>query len=184
MQALEHIPPILPKVEADSDDDLTPPPIEISTFMPDHIETSAAEPKKRKRASAKKLIYAESPEPSEVLEEQEKPRKGRKKAVGKTQSADEEFKAVNDAEDADITGSLKKKKATPKKKVENGEEGDKPKKKATPKKSRLISKDEAEFDSEGNEIVKKQRKPKVYPKIEYDILPVERKETTFKGESR
>ena len=58
----------------------------------------------------------------------------------------------------------------------------KPKKeKKTPKKSRL-AKDEPEYDSEGNEIVKQKRKPKVYPKIEYDIPPVEKRDTTFKGE--
>ena len=61
----------------------------------------------------------------------------------------------------------------------DGEE--KPKRK-TPKKSRM-AKDEPEYDSEGNEIVKKKRKPKVYPKIEYDIPPVEKKESSFKGES-
>jgi hypothetical protein len=54
-------------------------------------------------------------------------------------------------------------------------------KKPTPKKSRLAV-DEPEFDEDGNEIVKKKRKPKVYPKIEYDIPDVERLETTFRGE--
>jgi UV DNA damage endonuclease len=62
----------------------------------------------------------------------------------------------------------------------------KPKKerKPTPKKSRLAGKDDPEYDSDGNEIVKKKRKAKVYPKIEYDIPDVERKTTTFRGACR
>ncbi|WVQ78956.1 UV damage endonuclease UvdE [Cryptococcus sp. DSM 104549] len=60
------------------------------------------------------------------------------------------------------------------------EEGEVKPKKATPKKSR-IAKDEPVYDEDGNEVVKKKRKPREYPKKVYEIPEVEKKTTTFKG---
>ncbi|KAK4689931.1 UV DNA damage endonuclease, partial [Tremellales sp. Uapishka_1] len=86
-------------------------------------------------------------------------------------------------EASEVEEKPKKAKArTPKKKVVavDGEEKEKTPRKPTPKKSR-IAKDEPEFDEDGNEIVKKKRKAKVYvPKV-YEIPEVEKKTTTFKG---
>ncbi len=215
VQALEHIPPTLPKIETSSNDSQTPPPAEVDQVIRHHVDEHATAPSKRKRASAKTTTYAETSEPEEAEERmeekpasdrkkavkkavkgeeaetahahmsepeeaekevEEKPKKGRKKAVKKVDSADEDGQAEM---------TPKKKRATPKKTVaEDGDEdAEKPKKKVTPKKSRL-AKDEPEHDSEGNEIIKKKRKPKEYPKIEYEIPPVERKETTFRGQYR
>jgi len=189
VQALEHM-PILPKVEMNTDDDLTPPPAEAMHVVPSHVGENGLSPKKRKRASAKTTTYAETPEPEEGKEViEEKPKRGRKKIVKKGAAVDNddaEHEEHQEAEEVEeIEEKPKKKKATPKKKVKvEGDEGEKkPTKNATPKKSRL-AKDEPEYDSEGNEIVKKKRKPKVYEKIEYDIPPVERKETTFRGEQK
>lgn len=60
-------------------------------------------------------------------------------------------------------------------------------KKPTPKKSKLVElgivEEPIQYDEDGNEIVKKKKKVKVYPKIEYDIPPVERLSTTFRGET-
>ncbi|ADV23342.1 UV damage endonuclease UvdE [Cryptococcus gattii E566] len=62
--------------------------------------------------------------------------------------------------------------------AENAEQEKKPKKKVV-KKSR-IAKDEPQYDEEGNEIVTRNRKPRVYPKKHYEIPDVERKTTTFR----
>lgn len=62
--------------------------------------------------------------------------------------------------------------------AKNGEQ-ERTKKKAV-KKSR-IAKDEPQYDDEGNEIVKRKRKPREYPKKVYEIPDVERKTTTFRG---
>lgn len=71
---------------------------------------------------------------------------------------------------------------------EAGEEGEektpkeKKPRKPTPKKSRLaIINDEPDYDEDGNEIVKKKRKPKVYAKVEYVIPDVPKKTTNFRG---
>nr|ODN80256.1 UV damage endonuclease UvdE [Cryptococcus depauperatus CBS 7841] len=53
-------------------------------------------------------------------------------------------------------------------------------KKKTAKKSR-IAKDEPQYDENGNEIPKKPKRRKEYPKKVYDIPEVERKTTTFRG---
>lgn len=63
--------------------------------------------------------------------------------------------------------------------AENAEQEKKTKKKVV-KKSR-IAKDEPQYDEEGNEIVTRNRKPRVYPKKHYEIPDVERKTTTFRG---
>lgn len=90
-----------------------------------------------------------------------------------TEAEDDEFKHESETEDDKAT-------TTPKKKTKAKSTTPK---KPTPKKSR-IAKDQPEFDEDGNEIVKKKKRVKVYPKIEYDIPAVERLETTFKGEYR
>ena len=120
----------------------------------------------------------------EAVEEiEEKPKRARKTPTKKALASDDSFGDESPLEE-EVEKPKKARKTPTKKKAESasGDE-DKPKKakKATPKKSR-IAKDEPEYDSEGNEIVKKKRKPKEYKKIEYDIPPVERKETTFRGE--
>ena len=185
VQALEHLPPVFPKIEAESEDDLTPPPDER---IPNEMQDLGVSVKKRKRASAKITTYAEASEPEEATKEAEKKaRKGAKKAVMKAASPDEAFEDEGNHLEEDREEEEekpKKKKATPKKKkvVEGDEEAEeKPKKRATPKKSRL-AKDEPQHGEDGNEIVKKKRKPKEYPKIEYEIPPVEKKETTFRGD--
>ena len=146
----------------------------------------------------------EQPESEEAEEQVEsKPKRQRKTATPKKRAT--KTKPTDEGED-ESTEQVEPPKVTPKKRgtkaqaespltdLDGGnEEGSdfgeeaKPKKKrakkATPKKSR-IAKDEPEFDEDGNEIVKKKRKPREYPKIEYEIPPVERKETNFKGVSR
>ncbi len=113
---------------------------------------------KRKRKTKKDVGYAESDQLSELSEEDQEvdkftPKKGRKKAPPKKVKQEE----AND-----------------------GEAKEKTPKKATPKKSR-VAKDEPEFDEDGNEVLKKKRKVREYPKKVYEIPEVEKKETTFKG---
>jgi UV DNA damage endonuclease len=169
VQALEHLPPGGLKIPPStaSDDDLTPPP-ELAASpekddSPQHEQTVTPASTKRKRASKKDVSYAD----------------------------DHEADAGSEFEGGD--GSAEEEKVTPKKprkkavkiKGEPGEADvrEKTPKKPTPKKSR-IAKDEPEFDDEGNEIVKKKRKAKVYvPKV-YEIPDVARKDTTtFRGGS-
>ncbi|WVQ95791.1 UV damage endonuclease UvdE [Kwoniella sp. CBS 9459] len=175
VSALEHIPPDLMANERDttsSEDALTP--IASDNDTDEHVKEAVDEAvirslAKRKRATKVDLDYGEDSElsaPESELSESEVSEAPKKKTP------------------------TKKKKATPKKakvKAENNEEGDnddietpKKEKKVTPKKSR-IAKDEPEYDEDGNEIVKKKRKPKVYPKKVYEIPDVERKMSTFKG---
>lgn len=117
---------------------------------------------------------SEEEEEHEEVEEKPTPKKrGRKKAVGNGTPATPAKQEARDPSSSPLTDEDGEK--TPKK----GKK--KTPKKPTPKKSRLAV-DEPEYDEDGNEIVKKKRKPKVYPKIEYDIPDVERLETTFKGE--
>ena len=161
------------------------------------VEEKAAAPK-RKRASKAKQAEADSEIAGAAGESSEQaaitPKKKRASKV-KAEAVTNGDDQING--DASNSATTPKRKRAPKASMKPAptsdedassslsEAGDevKPKKekKKTPKKSRL-AKDEPEYDSEGNEIVKKKRKPKVYPKIEYDIPPVERKETTFKGE--
>ena len=185
VQALEHIPPapIVPHLDG-SEDDLTPPPAvntkeETIQAYASHIlhqrqangnineDVEEKQPPKRKRRSVK----TEDGDTAATTKKTRTPRKAAPQAP------------MMDVKSADETTEEPKRK-TPKKASKSAtENGDRetPKKK-TRKKSRL-AKDETEYDSEGNEIVKKQRKRKIYPRIEYDIPPVERKETTFRGKS-
>ncbi|WVR08036.1 UV damage endonuclease UvdE [Kwoniella sp. DSM 27419] len=176
VDALAHLPPPpeLSTNERDttsSEEALTPVQSdeEVKHAVDDAVERSLS---KRKRAAKQDLDYAEGSQASEgselsapesELSEAPPPVKKtpRKKATPKKAKVKAEGEGAED--DA----------------ADEGESAKKPKK-ATPKKSRL-AKDEPEYDSEGNEIVKKKRKPKVYPKKVYDIPDVERKTTTFKG---
>ncbi|ORX37711.1 UV-endonuclease UvdE-domain-containing protein [Kockovaella imperatae] len=120
-------------------------------------------------------LSSEAEEPVEDI----KPK--RKKAASKSTSTPKRkrTKAENEVDEATTPAPKAVKKEADASPDTSGGSESKPKVK-TPKKSR-IAKDEPEFDSDGKEIIKKKRKPKVYPKIEYDIPPVERKETTFRG---
>lgn len=181
--ALEHIPPAPPLSPSSLSDDLTPPPggpdeesnPQGSSDLPTEEEEPVEAPKRqrktatpRKRATPKTAAATESTggdeTPAKVT-----PRKRTKKTVAESPLTDLE---VNGDGPAASDAASEFADETPKKK----------KKKPTPKKSR-IAKDEPEFDEEGNEILKKKRKPKVYPKIVYDIPDVERKETNFRGTS-
>ncbi|WVW86898.1 UV damage endonuclease UvdE [Kwoniella bestiolae CBS 10118] len=188
INALEHMPPPdLMKTErdttSDSDEALTPitseQEEEVQHAVDDAVERSLT---KRKRGAAKKDVsYAEDAGSgsdfaasememdmeSELSEPEPPKKKTPKKKVTPKKSTPKKTKAKTEANE-DGEGEA--------------EEGETPKKakKVTPKKSR-IAKDEPEFDEEGNEIVKKKRKPKVYPKKVYEIPDVERKTTTFRG---
>jgi UV DNA damage endonuclease len=136
-------------------------------------------PKKRvpRKSAAKVKAEAEDVhDAEELLQEVPKvtPRKRTKKAASPSDSELSEFK--EDPSDAETTGTAEP--ATPSGKPKK----EKKERKKTPKKSR-IAKEEPEFDSEGNEIPKKARKAKVYEKVIYDIPDVEKKTTTFKGQS-
>lgn len=171
IHALEHIPPAPPRSPAGSDD-LTPPPDNdtreaITTRVADKVADEL-------NGDASSL----TPEVEEEVETKPSPtpkKRGRKAAPKK------------DGETPKVTPKKRAKKEESASDGDDYVEGDegvtpskKPKKK-TPKKSRVAD-DEPEFDEDGNEIPKKKKRVKVYPKIEYDIPPVERKETTFKGE--
>ncbi|ODN74488.1 UV damage endonuclease UvdE, variant [Cryptococcus amylolentus CBS 6039] len=137
----------------EDDEELTPPPSSPVSQREEAVDEAAEKVvNKRKRAvKAKEPREEEQYEEESELEEKPKPKK---RATKK--------KAVKTEDEG-----------------EGGEQEDKPKKK-TPKKSR-IAKDEPEYDEDGNEIVKKKRKARVYPKKVYEIPDVERKTTHFKG---
>lgn len=159
------------------DDDLTPPPPESIGSAP---RTQQSANGKRR---AKRISYAEDPVMGGEEEEETEPTRPTRKSK-KAKREDSEGVDPEDLDDEKPevpTISTPKKKGRKKKSDVDGEEGTPAKaKKPTPKKSRL-AKDEPEYDEDGNEIVKKKRKPKVYPKIEYEIPDVEKKSTTFKG---
>ena len=183
IHALEHIPPA-PAV-ALAHEELTPPSSRLGTPVDDLIPPpplmdesmyveEPVEKKPRKKRASKAVEPNGEATPATPAERASK--KGVKEELG--------------AEDVQPTPKRKRATKTAKAEAasvgvasegETSEPVEKPKKK-TPKKSR-IAKDEPEYDSDGNEIVRKKRKGKVYPKIEYDIPPVERKETTFKGKT-
>jgi UV DNA damage endonuclease len=182
-----------PKGES-TDGELTPPP--------------AAEPKSTQaagRGRGKRISYAEEAvggqegdEDAEVEEPSAKKTKRTPKKVEdeyEPNGQDLEMDGADEHEDvpAPVTPKKggRKKAAKVKKESDEDEEEDgeavtpakeKKPRKPTPKKSRL-AKDEPELDEEGNEIVKKKRKPKVYPKIEYVIPDVPKKTTNFRGQS-
>ncbi|WWC92830.1 UV damage endonuclease UvdE [Kwoniella dendrophila CBS 6074] len=197
VNALEHMPPPeLMKTErdttSDSDEEALTPITSEQEEETKHIVDEAVDHNlnRRKRSSKKANIsYVDA-----IGEDEE----------GSDFAADEGGIAASESElsEPEEPEPKPKKKTTPKKKAatprkakpkpkaedeeadvdEDGEEGETPKKtkKATPKKSR-VAKDEPEYDDEGNEIVKKKRKPKVYEKKVYEIPDVERKTTTFRG---
>lgn len=175
------------------EEDLTPPPGVSDVESRVNIAVEAV--LTRNRRTVRKPTYAEPTEDHEEEEMmEEKPRRGKKRAA--VQSPDELSAAEVDSVASELTpepAQTPKKKVARKKKAvkeeqEEGEVGATPAKKTptprkpTPKKSRMAVKDEPEYDEEGNEIVKKKRKVKVVPKVIYEIPPVDRLETTFKGE--
>ncbi|KIR31689.1 UV damage endonuclease UvdE [Cryptococcus deuterogattii MMRL2647] len=169
------------------EDDLTPPP--ASDVDDEQVEKSlngAADRVLTKRKRSSKLIVEEEGkmEKGNVSSTKEKKR-GRKTrdelSAAKKEAEREEELDVKER----LTTPAKGKKSGRKIKVESTvtaeieEQEKKPKKKAA-KKSR-IAKDEPQYDEEGNEIVKRNRKPRVYPKKIYEIPDVQRKTTTFRG---
>jgi UV DNA damage endonuclease len=185
VHALENMPAVtvLPKT-VDFDGDLTPPPQDIKEETEDLVERAVEKVVGRaeKRKRGKPVSYAEEPGDDGEDEEdiQTKPKTGRSRR--KAAAEDETFAEESVSTTTPQNGKGRENAAAPIDDEDSHSPKEQKVKKPTPKKSRL-AKDEPEYDSEGNEIVKKKRKPKVYPKIEYDIPPVERKETTFRGES-
>jgi UV DNA damage endonuclease len=156
---------VLRKVE--HDDDLTPPPVEEEEAE-EAVEEAVKEVVKlaERRKRGKPVSYVQENEDIQV----EKRKRSRRKATA----------VYTDEADVSVAEPTPKKGRTKMIAPEDGERAEKPT--PTLRKSR-VAKDEPDYDSEGNEIVKKKRKPKVYPKIEYNIPPVERRETTFRGVS-
>jgi UV DNA damage endonuclease len=146
---------------------------------------------KRRKA---RVSYAEAAPDGEEVEEELEARPSKKgkqtpKKVKDEYEPEQETEAVED-EPAPTTPKKGGKKKAAKPTEEDEEEGEektpkeKKPRKPTPKKSRLaIMNDEPEFDEDGNEIVKKKRKAKVYAKVEYVIPDVPKKTTNFKGQS-
>jgi len=147
-----------------------------------------------KRRKARVSYKEAAPDAEEAEEELESlpARKGKQtpKKVKDEYEPDQEMEPLED-EPAPTTPKKGGKKKAAKKTTEEGEEDgeektpkEKKPRKPTPKKSRLaIMNDEPDYDEEGNEIVKKKRKPKVYVKVEYVIPDVPKKTTNFKGQS-
>ncbi|WWD20324.1 UV damage endonuclease UvdE [Kwoniella shandongensis] len=198
IDAIEHIPlapqPISTRNDdSESDEALTP--ISSSPSAIDKQEAEAAVDaatervlSKRKRSTKKDVSYVENDHDEEAggedggYEMSELSELSEPESVVKTP-----VKKKTTPKKKAASGGKKAAKVTPKKEqedddgdAEEGEEKPKKVKKPTPKKSR-IAVDEPEFDEDGNEIVKKKRKVKVYPKKVYEIPDVERKTTTFKG---
>jgi len=142
---------------------------------------------KRRKA---RVSYTENAADEEEAEEEieDRPAKEGRSTPKKVKDEYEPEEQLEEVEDEPAPVTPKKggkKKAV---KTEDGEEGEektpkeKKPRKPTPKKSRLaIMNDEPDYDEDGNEIVKKKRKPKVYAKIEYVIPDVPKKTTNFKG---
>jgi hypothetical protein len=146
-----------------------------------------------KRRKARVSYKEEAPDGEEVEEELEtRPAKKGKQTPKKVKDEyepDQEAEAVED-ESAPSTPKRGGKKKAAKPTEEDEEDGEektpkeKKPRKPTPKKSRLaIMNDEPEYDEDGNEIVKKKRKAKVYAKVEYVIPDVPKKTTNFRGQS-
>jgi len=172
IHALEHIPPAPARSPSVGSDDLTPPP---DTSEMDAITNRVVE-QVVDQVNAD-MSFSPSPEVDEEVETKPTPKKRVRKAGPK-----------KDGETPKVTPKKRVKKAESGSEGDDyaeGEEGVTPSKKApkkkTPKKSR-IAEDEPDFDEDGNELPKKKKKVKVYPKIEYDIPDVEKKTTTFRGE--
>ena len=141
-------------------------------------KTDAVTPKKRGRAAKDNGTDANAGDEAEPVTPVKRARKTPKKNYAEDEEHNEEETAMNADGEAFEAGSesAEEKPKKPRKKSTTP-------KKPTPKRSKLAElTGEPEYDEDGNEIPKKKKKVKVYPKIEYDIPPVERKHTTFKGE--
>jgi len=182
------------------EEEMTPTPSELEEKQAE-VEHRVAEDifgelKGRRRKARVSYTEAAVEEGSEEQEEEVPTKKGKSTPKKKVQDEYEPDGNISAAEDEPAMttpkkGGKRKAVKTPVKKEdderdeEDGEGAtpakEKKPRKPTPKKSRLAAKDEPEFDEDGNEIVKKKRKPKVYPKIEYVIPDVPKKTTNFKG---
>jgi len=146
-----------------------------------------------KRRKARVSYKEAAPDGEEVEEELEtRPAKKGKQTPQKVKDEYEPEQETEAVEDEPVPTTPKKggKKKAAKPTEEEGEDGEgktpkeKKPRKPTPKKSRLaIMNDEPDYDEDGNEIVKKKRKAKVYAKVEYVIPDVPKKTTNFKGQS-
>lgn len=168
------------------EDNLTPPPAsDVENEQVGKALNGAADRVLTKRKRSSKLIVEEEGMENGEVSSTKGKKRGRKTkdelSAAKKEAKREEELDVKER----LTTPAKGKKSGRKIKVEsavtaeNEEQEKKPKKKSV-KKSR-IAKDEPQYDEEGNEIVTRNRKPRVYPKKIYEIPDVERKTTTFRG---
>lgn len=179
--------PVINQEAEGEKNDLIPPPAAKATSGAAGQESSTG------RRRGKRISYAEDAahEDEDVEHETTTPKRTKSKKVVKDEESEADPSELSELSELDEKPVTTPKKRAKKRKPEVDENGDAiedtstPAKvrKPTPKKSRLAVKNEPEFDEDGNEIIKKKRKPKVYAKIEYDIPDVERKTTTFKGQS-
>lgn len=168
------------------EDNLTPPPAsDVENEQVGKALNGATDRVLTKRKRSSKLIVEEEGMDNGEVSSTKGKKRGRKTrdelSAAKKEAKREEELDVKER----LTAPIKGKKSGRKIKVEsavtaeNEEQEKKPKRKAV-KKSR-IAKDEPQYDEEGNEIVPRNRKPRVYPKKIYEIPDVERKTTTFRG---
>lgn len=171
------------------EDNLTPPPVsDVEDDQVGKVVVNGAADRgtaKRKRRSSKVVAEeAGKVKIGTVSSTNGRKRGGNNKAELATAKGEAESEEELDVKEELATPENGKKNRR-KTKVElattakNGEQEGKPKKKVV-KKSR-IAKDEPQHDDEGNEIVKRKRKLREYPKKVYEIPDVERKTTTFRG---
>lgn len=168
------------------EDNVTPPPASDAENeqVGKALDGAAVRVLTKRKRSSKLIVEEEGMENEEVSSTKGKKR-GRKArdelSTAKKEAEREEELDVKER----LTTPANGKKSGRKTKVEsavtaeNEEQEKKPKKKAV-KKSR-IAENEPQYDEEGNEIVTRNRKPRVYPKKIYEIPDVERKTTTFRG---
>nr|KIR49136.1 UV damage endonuclease UvdE [Cryptococcus bacillisporus CA1280] len=167
------------------EDNLTPPPAsDVENEQVGKALNGAADRVLTKRKRSSKLIVEEEGMENGEVSSTKGKKRGRKTkdelSAAKKEAKREEELDVKER----LTTPAKGKKSGRKIKVEsavtaeNEEQEKKPKKKSV-KKSR-IAKDEPQYDEEGNEIVTRNRKPRVYPKKIYEIPDVERRTTTFR----
>ncbi|OWZ61878.1 UV damage endonuclease UvdE [Cryptococcus neoformans] len=170
------------------EDNLTPPPVsDVEDDQVGKVVVNGAADRgtaKRKRSSKVVAEEAGKVKIGTVSSTNGRKRGGNNKAELATAKGEAESEEELDVKEELATPENGKKNRR-KTKVElattakNGEQEGKPKKKVV-KKSR-IAKDEPQHDDEGNEIVKRKRKLREYPKKVYEIPDVERKTTTFRG---
>ncbi|KAL0247098.1 UV damage endonuclease UvdE [Cryptococcus tetragattii IND107] len=168
------------------EDNVTPPPASDAENeqVGKALDGAAVRVLTKRKRSSKLIVEEEGMENEEVSSTKGKKR-GRKArdelSTAKKEAEREEELDVKER----LTTPANGKKSGRKTKVEsavaaeNEEQEKKPKKKAV-KKSR-IAENEPQYDEEGNEIVTRNRKPRVYQKKIYEIPDVERKTTTFRG---